>query len=221
MHDTNTFISKLLKGWHTLYTRYPFTNTEIIFSSLFSQSGEKDYYPCNLLQATIENSNAHVSGITLGVKEKMRTFRAGPIDMPDRSIFEVGPDKVQDNQISSNFLGSPRHYLYQDTKYALSGHSSASTPMSWLPSATSAPSPTVCLRLTHLTSLPYTFLLFPTRPYSFLCLLPTPANHPSSGTSKLLLLVHSLIVWAQWSHSVLQRANGYRGHSSITLLLPI
>jgi hypothetical protein len=28
--------------------------------------------------------------------------------MPDRSIFGVGPDDVQDNKISSNFLDSPR-----------------------------------------------------------------------------------------------------------------
>jgi hypothetical protein len=58
--------------------------------------------------------------------------------------------------------------LIRAKKYALSGHPPASTLMSRLISATSAPSsPTACLRLPYLTSLPSTSAPSPTHPYTF------------------------------------------------------
>jgi hypothetical protein len=79
-----------------------------------------------------------------------------------------------------------------------SGHSLASTLMSWLPSATS--SPTACLKLTHLTSLPYMSVPCPTHPYTSLPhLFPRPEKLPpfrvSPNSCYCLLSVRSVVVW--------------------------
>jgi hypothetical protein len=91
------------------------------------------------------------------------------------------------------------HCPYQGTEYAPSGHSPASTLMSRLPSATSAPSSLTAFLAQHtLTIFPYLF--------------PRPAKTPFSGPHKLLFLspIGSLggRVTAQQFHSVPRRANG-------------
>jgi hypothetical protein len=78
----------------------------------------------------------------------------------------------------SGFSEGPRRSVHTATI----GHSQASTQMSRLPSATSAPSsPTACLRLTHLTSISYTSVPWQTHPYTFSLSFPKPANRPFSG----------------------------------------
>jgi hypothetical protein len=79
--------------------------------------------------------------------------------------------------------------------------------MPWLPSAISAPSsPTACLRLTHLTSTPYTSVPSPTHPYCSSC----------------FVLVRSVVAWEPGGFILSHREPmGTEVHSSISLLLPI
>jgi hypothetical protein len=79
---------------------------------------------------------------------------------------------------------------------ALSGHSPASTLMSWFHSPTCAPfSSTVCLIPIHLTCLPY--MLVPCPTHTFFCPFPRPAKPPLFRAVQTSVLVSCWSAW--WS----------------------
>jgi hypothetical protein len=100
--------------------------------------------------------------------------RRKPPPHDSRSGFSAGPRR----SVHTALIGAQNIPLRALT---------ASTLMSPLPSATSAPSaPIACLRLTHLASTPYTSVPCPTHPYAFPVFFLDQQNHPSSGRSKAL-----------------------------------
>jgi hypothetical protein len=101
------------------------------------------------------------------------------------------------------FLRGPKQvrvqWPYQGTRYPLSMHSPASTPMSRLPSDKSTPSsPTVCLQHIHLTLFPHTSFPCSTHLHNFSpCLFlrrekPPPFQGQQNPCS-CVLLVHSVV----------------------------